>query len=86
MNIRYFGLALLLGSSVTFATEAVSELSNTHINAESVGETAQPGALSPTLDISDALAEQLDRQLSESTAEQPLPKAQWVSANLTPGN
>jgi hypothetical protein len=86
MNIRYVGLALLLGSSVTFATETVREQSDTRVNAESVREAALPGALSPTLDLSDALAEQLDRQLAESATEQPLPKVQRVSANLSPGS
>ena len=85
MNIRYTIAALLLGSQVSLAEQPIA--------AESAGNTTPltgshadlPTTSIPTLDISDSLTEKLNRQLEESTANQPLPKAQWVSANVSPG-
>lgn len=85
MNIRYTLLALLLGSQVSLAQQPIAKQSQSQADDLQAHDTALPTTFAPTLDISDALAEQLDRQLTESTAKQPLPKAQWVSANLTPG-
>ena len=85
MNIRYTLLALLLGSQVSLAQQPIATQSQSQADDLQARGTALPTTFTPTLDISDALAEQLDRQLTESTAKQSLPKAQWVSANLIPG-
>jgi len=86
MNIRYTILALLLGSQVSLAQQPIGvEPSPGHTAPLTNSHTEMPTTITPTLDLSDALTEKLDRQLEESTAKQPLPKAQWVSLNVSPG-
>jgi hypothetical protein len=85
MNIRYGILALLLGSQISLAEQPLGAQSQVQADTLPTSQTDLPTTFTPAIDISEALTEKLDRQLEESTAKQPLPKAQWVSANLSPG-
>ena len=85
MNIRYTILALMLGSQMSVAQQPIGVEPPSHTAPVTSSHTELPTSTTPTLELSDALAEKLDRQLEESTAKQPLPKVRWVSANVSPG-
>ena len=85
MKIRYAISVLLLGSQVALAQDPVGAQPQGSTRVQPDTHTSLPMTLNPAPELSEVLAEQLDRQLADSTDKQTLPKARWVSANLAAG-